>query len=129
VSRSGFTLLEVVVVLVLIGLTTAIVAPSLLPPDRGRSVTLQGVIALMQAAALRRGETLVLEVSAEGEWTAFGTAVPDEVVATGRLDGDPPPGRIELRVAPLGSCGWDVEPEPSTWVPPLDPLTCTLSVP
>lgn len=125
-TARGFTLLEVVVVLVLIGLTTTLVAPALLSPSDEPSASLQGVIRHAQDLSLRRGETLVLEVSTERRWTVLGSAVAEDVVDRGGLEGDAPRGRVELWVTPVGSCGWALETAASDWIPPLDPLTCTL---
>lgn len=125
-TARGFTLLEVVVVLVLIGLTTTLVAPALLSPSDEPSASLQGVIRHAQHLSLRRGETLVLEVSTERRWTVLGSAVAGDVVDTGALEGDAPRGRVELWVNPVGSCGGPLELAASDWMPPLDPLTCTL---
>jgi prepilin-type N-terminal cleavage/methylation domain-containing protein len=122
---TGFTLLEIVVVLIVLGLSAALVAPALLSPRRDAPLSLGAVIAHVQDMAARRAETLVLEVSPGGAWTAFGTASPTErSLAAGEMDA-PAPGRgFSLRIDPLGSCGQPLEADTLGWRPPVDPLTC-----
>ncbi len=130
-SAPGFTLVEIVVVLVVLGLSAALVAPALLPPrEEGPSASLWGVIAWVQDMALRRGETLVLEVTPDGSWTAFGaSSLEVGPLGAGELDGDPPRHGFSLRVGPLGSCGLTLEADTLGWRPPVDPLTCRVVSP
>jgi len=122
---TGFTLLEIVVVLIVMGLSAALVAPALLRPRREAPVSLGRVIAHVQDMAARRAETLVLEVSSAGAWSAFGTASPQEgPLAAGALDAMAPGHGFSLRVDPLGSCGLTLEADTLGWRPPVDPLTC-----
>jgi prepilin-type N-terminal cleavage/methylation domain-containing protein len=127
-TRRGFTLLEVIVVLVVMGLTAALVAPALLPP-RQTTASIQTVVRGVQRLALRRGETMLLEISQEGAWAATGTSSAiDGAVASGVLPDPHPRGDLALRVSPLGSCAWVLEASPSAWRPPLDPLTCRIGL-
>jgi prepilin-type N-terminal cleavage/methylation domain-containing protein len=128
-TRRGFTLLEVIVVLVVMGLTAALVAPALLPPKEP-SASLQGVIRHTQNLALRRAETILLEVSSEGRWHTIGTSsAQDGPLSNGVLNEDAPPSDLALSVAPSGSCAWRLDPGAARPRPPLDPLTCRVSVP
>jgi prepilin-type N-terminal cleavage/methylation domain-containing protein len=128
-AASGFTLVEVVVVLIVLGLGAALVAPALTPQRTETPASLGKVVAHVQDLAARRGETLLLQVSPGGTWAAFGTASPEqEPLGTGALHGPVPgpgPGHgFSLRVDPLGSCGLTLEADTLAWQPPVDPLTC-----
>jgi len=124
-DASGFTLVEVVVVLIVLGLGAALVAPALTPPKARTSASLGNVIAHVQDLAVRRGETMLLQVSSGGTWTAFGTASPEEgPLGTGGLDGAGPAHGFSLLVDPLGSCGLTLDADTLGWQPPVDPLTC-----
>ncbi|MGD8319600.1 MAG: prepilin-type N-terminal cleavage/methylation domain-containing protein [Gemmatimonadota bacterium] len=126
----GFTLVEIVVVLVVLGLGAALVAPALLPPRQEEPTSLGAVIARVQDVAARRGETLLLDVSPAGTWAAFGTASrEEEALGAGALEGTVPLRAFTLRVDPLGSCGLTLEADTAGWRPPVDPLTCRLASP
>lgn len=120
-NRSAITLVELLVVLVVLGLGSALVAPSLLFPDKpeGRpyDAILEGVVDLAAA----REEVLRLDVEPDGRWRV--AASPSaETLARGRIDAYENDGFI-LLVSPLGSCG----PAPGSTPPfALDPLTCTV---
>ncbi|MEJ2205757.1 MAG: prepilin-type N-terminal cleavage/methylation domain-containing protein [Gemmatimonadota bacterium] len=130
-AASGFTLLEIVVVLIVMGLAAALVVPALRPPQPNEpSASLQGVIRWVQDLAVRRGETVLLDVSAQGAWTAHGAASLEVgPLGAGELDGEPPRYGFSLRVGPMGSCGLTLEADTLGWRPPLDPLTCRVVTP
>ncbi|MDZ7631068.1 MAG: GspH/FimT family pseudopilin [Gemmatimonadaceae bacterium] len=70
--RRAFTLLELLVVLVLLGLTAAFVLPTLRLPA---PATGQGsALSRARATAVRRGEAVRLEFGASGSWTVRATA-------------------------------------------------------
>jgi prepilin-type N-terminal cleavage/methylation domain-containing protein len=124
---AGFTLVELMVVLILMGLATALVAPSLLPGPTDPDASLQRVLADAQAAAIRRGEPVLLEVGVRGEWTARGasSSAADEVLGSGGLvEAWVPPHPYTLRIAPTGSCGMELAADTTGWRPPVDLLTC-----
>ncbi len=126
--RSGFTLVEVVVVLILMGLVAALVAPALMPPRHDES-PLAGLVESARAAAARRGETVYLTITPTGEWRMEGGANP--------LEGTLAAGRIQpflavpvtLVVSPIGSCGFDVRSAAAAAAVALDPLTCEIRAP
>ncbi len=121
----GFTLLEIVVVLVILGLGAALVAPALLTSDEGERPTLAAVIGHVQDMAAQRGETLLLDVFPEGHWEVLGSAsLADGTLASGELAGERPNRAFTLRVAPLGSCGLTLASDSMGPPPDLDPLTC-----
>jgi prepilin-type N-terminal cleavage/methylation domain-containing protein len=96
----GFTLLEIVVTLVLLGLAAALVAPAFrteTSPDEG----LRSILALTREAAVRRSQTLVLQVDARGSWR-IAAAGESASIAGGRfIDGTKD---LRIRVNPLGAC-------------------------
>ncbi len=118
-NRPAITLVELIVVLVVLGLGAALVAPALIFPEEsgfdGYAAVLDGAVELAAA----REEVLSLVVGADGRWRLGATAVP-EALADGRIAGYDGPA-FALLVSPLGSCG------PPAGAPPpfeLDPLTC-----
>lgn len=100
--RAGLTLAEVVVVLVVLGLGTALVLPSFAFPDK-RDVTLLDVVRSARASAVARGETLVLRVEATGAWSLSGHRQPNAALASGQLSGRDVRG-VEIGFSPLGGC-------------------------
>ncbi len=125
--RAGLTLLELLVVLAIVAITTAVV-PLAWRPSRVTSGSALG--ALIQTArrdAIRRGEELRLRVDADGAWVM---AARDgaEIVETGRIAS--PSAAVSLRVDALGTCrpGADLAPAgvavPGAW---FDMLGCQYS--
>jgi prepilin-type N-terminal cleavage/methylation domain-containing protein len=121
--RRGFTLLELLVVLVLLGLGAAFVLPTLQLPAR-RSAD-AGTIERARALAIRRGESMRLAVDRSGAWTVRATA---DTTAALLLSGA---GAIEpgveapfsIVITALGAC----LPEGSAFVGAgaWDPTRCT----
>ncbi|HEX7336965.1 MAG TPA: prepilin-type N-terminal cleavage/methylation domain-containing protein, partial [Gemmatimonadales bacterium] len=72
-SDAGVTLIEMVVVLVLIGLTAALAVPALLRPPP-RESGLRELVSSAREAAIRRGESVHLRIGASGEWRIEGAA-------------------------------------------------------
>ena len=109
---SGFTLLEIVVTLVLLGLAAAMVAPAFRRDSSPEGDT-RTVIAGARESAVRRAQTLILSVDDRGAWRL--TPVGDTTsLGAGVLPvtGEP----LTLRISPLGACfheeasfakGWD----------------------
>jgi len=107
--RLGFTLVETVVVLVLLALGTALVAPSLLTPGNDQGRPLVGLIAVARDAAIRRAETLRLEVDVSGQWRLTPETPAPDAGAAPLMEGRLEPGSapLVLRFSPLGSCAPD----------------------
>lgn len=97
--RDGFTLLEIVVTLVLIGLGAALVAPVFRrqAPDDSFPAVLSGAREL----AVRRAQTMVLRVDGDGGWRLT-TAGDSAAISTGRLT--EPTSARQLTITPLGAC-------------------------
>ncbi len=127
-ARPGFTLVEILVVLIMMGLAAALVAPALLAPHHHAS-TLNDVVAGAREAAARRGEVLYLSIEPTGRWRLEGGANP--------LEGTLAAGRVEpfvavpvtLIVSPLGSCAFDVRSAAAASAITLEPLTCDIRTP
>jgi prepilin-type N-terminal cleavage/methylation domain-containing protein len=121
-SARGFTLLEMLVVLLLIGMAAALAAPALLRVNPGRS-ELEELIATARDAAVRRGEVLYLRVGTSGQWSleaASGTTT--DSLASGHVQ--PFGGPITLMLGPNGSCMFDVATVSRGTAIQLDPFTC-----
>ena len=124
---TGFTLVEILVVLILMGLAAALVAPALIAPRR--EPDLKTLLGRARDAAARRGEMVYLQIEPSGTWRLEGGANP--------LEGTLASGRIEpfltapatLVVSPLGSCAFDVRSGAAAQVVVLDQLTCEIRAP
>lgn len=127
--RRGFTLVEILVVLILMGIAAGLVAPAFLPPRRVAESAVAALVRRAQDVAAQRGETIYLGLSAGGSWRLDGAASLDRgAIATGRLDGYAGPAGT-LVVSAVGTCAWDVRSVAAANAVPLDPLTCTLPAP
>lgn len=124
--QRGFTLVELIVVLVILALGAAIVAPSLVSSASEASSELSRLVGSAREAAVRRGETVQLRINQSGAWQIIAGAPPQgEILISGRLT-DAPVDRLELVFSPLGTCGPAAE---SGSVVDLDPLTCEVALP
>ena len=118
-NRSGITLVELVVVLVVLGLTSALVAPALIFPEPAASDPWSPALGAAVEAAASREQTVRLVVQEDGRWW-LDAAGESDPIAEGSLGASG--AAFALAVSPLGSCG----PLPGSAPPfPLDPLTCT----
>ena len=113
---AGFTFLEIVVTLVLIGLGAALVAPVFrrdqLPDD-----ALSTVLAGARELAVRRAQDLILEIDAQGGWRL--TARNDTSSIAAGIVADAGKAR-RLTVTPLGACLDASSAPPANW----DALDC-----
>lgn len=122
--RRGFTLIEMLVVLVLLALAAGLVAPALFPRgnDPKAFATLVG---LARDAAVRRGEVMYLRMERSGVWRITGEAsAVSGHLAAGRMSLAPLDAAFTLVISPLGSCAFDVQSTAAARVLVLDPLTC-----
>ena len=115
--RRGFTLVEMLVVLVLLGLAAALVAPAFLTTAAQQTPELVELIGATRDAAMRRGQVVSLHVERSGAWRVEG-------VATGKLAKPLAATPFTLVVSPLGSCAFDVRSDAATRAIKLEPLTC-----
>lgn len=119
--RGGFTLIEMLVVLVLLGMAAALAAPalrSILPARQG----LSSLVPEARQAAAERGDTIYLRIAESGEWRIEDPKTAGSV-ATGRVD--PFPGLpLTLIVSPEGSCSFDPRSAQAAASIRLEPRTC-----
>lgn len=97
---SGFTLLEIVVTLVLLGLAAGLVAPMFRRVASPAS-DVRAVVASARETAVRRAQTLVLRVDDRGAWRLIPTGDTTSIGAGILSDGGQP---LTLVIGPLGTC-------------------------
>ena len=125
-ASGGFTLLELVVVLIVLSLAATVAIPALTRAPDHRESGLAALLTTSREAAARRGETIRLSIARSGTWRMEGMASSREApIQTGQVDSFPGLP-LTLIVSPVGSCGFDARSAGSASVVPLDPLTCTL---
>ena len=102
--RRGFTLLELLVVLVLLGLAVALVLPSLRVPDRAHAQS--SVLERARATAVRRGESVRLFMSRDGAWTVRATSdTTGEILLAGTgVESSGPDLAQSIVISALGTC-------------------------
>jgi prepilin-type N-terminal cleavage/methylation domain-containing protein len=128
-GRRGFTLVEILVVLVLIGLMVGLVAPAVIPPraDEDPTYRLRQLVRSSSAAAVKRGEIVRLTLRPTGDWEVLGMAsAPPDAIAAGRLDISG--SGMTLLFSPLGTCSPDFVSEKATAAFGFDPLICDFRV-
>jgi prepilin-type N-terminal cleavage/methylation domain-containing protein len=124
--RTGFTLVEIVVVLVLLGLAATLVAPALLFPPDGPAPSLAEVIRQGREAAVARGTPLLLQVDGDNHWALLSPAGDTPVpLARGVLD-DTTRAVFTIRLTPTGLCA--PVPQGGSRVA-VDPLDCGILLP
>jgi prepilin-type N-terminal cleavage/methylation domain-containing protein len=102
-ARRGLTLLELVVVLGMLGVMMALVAPAILGRVRSEA-TLAEVLAGARANAVARAQTLDLVVEASGDWWLRALPPDDSlIVQRGRIATRPAIDFV-LRISALGAC-------------------------
>ena len=121
-ARRAFTLIELVVVLAVMGLAIAIVAPSLVLPPRETGVA--SIIANAKSIALRRAEEISLSVGDDGRWAAYAVRSGSEPVSSGRINAREGIA-LKLDISPLGLC--TVDETSSVPRATLDPFSCTFA--
>lgn len=129
VNEAGFTLIEIIVVLVVMVIAVGVVAPAFLPPEPADTTALAEPLRVARRLALTRGETVYLDLTPTGDWSAHGaSSLGEGALALGRVDRyDGPAGTIVA--SPLGTCAYDIETTANGGSVPLDPLNCTVVQP
>lgn len=131
--RSGVTLFELLVVLVVLGIITAAVVRQQLPPApadrRDQSPDLDRLVDSARQLATRQAVTVALRVYDDGLWSIVVPGQP-EPLAAGTLDVRGI-GALQLTVDPLGACRpvgkWSVTREGTATV--WDATRCRWRVP
>jgi prepilin-type N-terminal cleavage/methylation domain-containing protein len=123
--RRGFTLVEILVVLILMGLIAGLVAPALIAPrtNDDPASRVRELVRSSRVVAIRRGELVRLSLRPTGYWEVVGMAsAPPDVIARGRLDTS---GLgMTLLFSPLGTCSPDFSGERAVPALGFDPLVC-----
>lgn len=99
--RAGLTLLELLVVLVILAITTMIVPLAWRTPRADEGSALDRLTRTARREAIRRGEELRLRVDADGVWVLAARDGTD-ILETGRVA--TPTAATSLRVDALGTC-------------------------
>jgi prepilin-type N-terminal cleavage/methylation domain-containing protein len=121
--RAGYTLLEVIVVLILLAVAAAVVAPGLLSNRPEPASEVRTLVDNARQASVRRGEMVRLTIDRSGLWRAtVGTGSERELLMAGRLDA-PPGAAADLIFSPLGTCGIAAGSDQGP-LTAYDPLTC-----
>ena len=105
IARPGFTLLEVLVVLILLGVGFGLAVPAFVTPQDGATDGVQRILSTARRAAVRRAEAITVSIGPTGDWTIDNgdrAASPE----TGTLDWEPG-AQVRVRVSPLGACVLD----------------------
>jgi prepilin-type N-terminal cleavage/methylation domain-containing protein len=125
--RAGYTLIELIVVLALMGLAAALVIPVFRAHGPSTS-DMQAIVTSARAAAATRGEIIYVRFEPTGDWHMVGGG--------STLEGDVMGGRIRpianvpltLIVSPAGSCAFDVRSAAlGANTIRLDALTCQIT--
>jgi prepilin-type N-terminal cleavage/methylation domain-containing protein len=116
-QRHGLTLLELIVVLVLLGVAAAVVAPMLRRPTVKADASTP--LERARALAVRRGEVLRLHSQGAGSWVVTAVSDTSEAILLSGL-GDSP--AFPVLITALGVC----QPEGvfEGGMPPWDPASC-----
>lgn len=128
--RWGFTLVEMLVVLILMGLMAGLVAPSIIGTRQADdpAARLRELVRSASAAAVKRGEVVRLSLSTSGLWELVGTAsAPPDAIASGRLNLSGT--AMTLLFSPLGTCAPDLRSEAAAAGFGLDPIVCDVRMP
>lgn len=104
--RAGLTLLELLVVLAILAITTAVVPLAWRSPRAPDGSALDGLTQSARREAIRRGEELRLRVDVDGTWVLAARDGTD-ILETGRIaieTATVPTTAVSLRVDALGTC-------------------------
>ena len=115
----GVTLLELLIVLTLMGIAAAVVAPSFATRSAAPVASRVALVTSARRMAVRRAERLSLQLARDGAWT-LRTLANGAVLDSGRVADSLP--NAELLLDALGGC---VPARGEAAGAPFDPLTCS----
>ncbi len=121
-GRRGFTIVEVVIVLMLVGIALTLAAPGFVRPVGKSEDSMQQIVDFSRRAALERAQSLLLAVGEGGAWSLTEHGAPDRPLATGALLSPSEP--LQVTISPVGIC-IPAEDSPSGSVM-IDPVTCSV---
>ncbi|MEP6506779.1 MAG: type II secretion system protein [Gemmatimonadales bacterium] len=121
-KHRAFTLIEMVVVLAVMGIALAVVAPSMILPRR--TTDIGTVVADARNAALRRSELVTLAIAPDGKWSIYSARSGSAPLLSGRLN-QPDGFLLRIDISPLGLCTMIVSSMAVRDT--LDPLTCAFN--
>lgn len=122
VRSRGYTIIEVVIVLMIVGIALALAVPRLARITAISSNTRQRVIGLARQTAIHRAQTLSLVIGQDGRWILSELATSDGVLAKGVIaERDE---MMQLNVSPAGICIPNAEGGQKVLV--IDPVSCTV---
>jgi prepilin-type N-terminal cleavage/methylation domain-containing protein len=105
IARPGFTLLEVLVVLILLGVGFGLAVPAFATHEDDGADGVQRILSTARRAAVRRAEAITVSIAPSGDWMIDNgdrAATPQ----TGTLDWQPG-AHMRVRISPLGACVLD----------------------
>jgi type II secretory pathway pseudopilin PulG len=118
-------MIEVLVVLILLGLASTMVAPAFREPTPEPRSELQEVVDAARRLAVRNAATITLSFTSDGRWTAEQA---DGLAPTDLRSGSLAEGSLALRlqVSPLGACSLEAA-QPAEPRVTFDPVRCRLA--
>lgn len=103
-SRTGLTLIEVMIMIAILAIVAAIVYPNVFRPEKTHAATEMTVVEQAKALAIARSEPVRVSIERDGTWQIVSEAAPQATpLATGSLS-EAPPQVLVLRVTELGTC-------------------------
>jgi prepilin-type N-terminal cleavage/methylation domain-containing protein len=126
-ARRGFTLVEVIVVLVVMSIAVAVVGVAFVPRRPDDLEQLEALVQYARSTAVRRAETMRLDVAPSGAWVLRGSTAGGDSVASGRVKRGLKE-RITVLFSAFGTCAPDLRSELAATPLPLDPTACALRV-
>lgn len=125
--RGGFTLVEVVVVLVLLGLAFALAAPNYRAPARAPEDALQRVISAARRVAVQRAGAVTVSFETDGRWVVDGGSASGSARLIAGTLTSPYAIPLQLQISPLGACMLNF-PRGSQRPIIIDPVQCRIRV-
>jgi prepilin-type N-terminal cleavage/methylation domain-containing protein len=120
-SRCAFTLVEMVVVLVVLGLALAVVGPAMMLPQRHPDA--DRVIELSRAIAIRRAEHVEVAIDSTGRWAVRAPRSADNAIQSGQIASSDARA-LKIDISPLGLCSMD---DQSTRALSIDAFSCSVT--
>ncbi len=121
-GRPGHTLVELIVVIAIMGITLAVVAPHFIAHERSPDEQIQAVVMSARRTAVARAQSVAVIIGDDGRWVMEPTADG----AGARLGALASRGQhVALHISPLGICLPDSKSS-AVGSPAIDPLTCVL---